>query len=70
MVDHFSGFTWAMTCPDKVADRCVAFVVSIFLQAGFGMPDILQSDNGGEFVNKVMEGNINMLYGLIIKYIF
>jgi hypothetical protein len=53
--DHFGGFTWGDTVPDKVADRLVQFILDIFVKGGYGAPEIVLSDNGGEVTNKIIK---------------
>lgn len=53
VVDHFSNFTWAKPLKTKEAHETAAHLYDIFLE--FGAPKYLQSDNGGEFVNHVVE---------------
>ncbi len=50
MVDHHSGFTWGETFEDKVSDNMVMWVMSI-LMSGYGKPEIVLTDNGGEVTN-------------------
>jgi len=44
-----------MTCQDKVQDNLVKFLADLILKFGYGPPDILLSDNGGEVMNQLME---------------
>ena len=44
-----------MTCQDKVQDNLVKFLADLILKFGYGPPDILLSDNGGEVTNRLME---------------
>lgn len=55
MTDHFGGFTWGDTCEDKVGDRILHFVYNILITAGFGCPQVLLSDNGGDVTNKLVK---------------
>ena len=50
---HFSKFALLRILPNKSAESVVNELKQIWCD--FGPPDILQSDNGGEFVNKEME---------------
>jgi hypothetical protein len=54
MTDHFSGFVWTKTFPDKAADNLVNWAFSIIMN-GFGCPDIVLSDNGGDVTNNLTE---------------
>jgi len=53
VVDHFSGFPWAFPLFTKRAEE-VAYKLFTELFVVFGPPQILHSDNGGEFVNTVI----------------
>ena len=50
--DHFSKFSWAYPLVNKTAAGVVERLMTIFTQ--FGLPKILQSDNGHEFVATVI----------------
>ncbi|CAF1292393.1 unnamed protein product [Rotaria sordida] len=50
--DHFTKFSWLNALPSKQAYHVAATLRNIFLQ--FGPPKILQSDNGKEFVAKII----------------
>ena len=52
--DHFSKFCWAQPLESKEANAVYSVVRYIFFN--FGPPRILQSDNGREFVNDLMNG--------------
>ena len=54
IVDHWSKFTFACPIPSKSA-RDVADVLQRHVFSVFGLPSILQNDNGREFVNKLIE---------------
>ena len=54
-VDHWSKFNFAYALPKKSA-VCVAAALNSHLFPYFGVPRILHSDNGREFVNSVIEG--------------
>ena len=54
--DHFSGFTWGTSCEDKLSDNLVQFLVNLVVGAGFGSPEIILFDNGGEVTNKLVDG--------------
>lgn len=51
--DHFSKFCWAKALENKEAIAVFSVVREIFFQ--FGPPRILQSDNGREFVNSLID---------------
>jgi transposase InsO family protein len=57
MTDHFSGFCWAKTFPDKAADNLVTWAFDIIMN-GFGCPDIVLSDNGKDVTNKLTKSKI------------
>ena len=48
-IDHFSKFYWAFPIEYKNADTCIKYIKKFFMINDF--PKILQSDNGGEFIN-------------------
>ena len=50
--DHFSKFCWARALEKKEAHEVYHCVRDIFFM--FGPPHILQSDNGREFVNELI----------------
>ena len=52
--DHFSKFCWARPLQKKEAREVYQVVREIFFM--FGPPRILQSDNGREFVNDLING--------------
>ena len=52
--DHFSKFCWAQPLESKEANAVYSVVRNVFFN--FGPPRILQSDNGREFVNDMMNG--------------
>ena len=52
--DHLTKFVILRPLKAKTAVAIVHKVLDIFLS--FGAPSILQSDNGREFVNQVIEG--------------
>jgi hypothetical protein len=52
--DHFSKFCWAKPLEHKQADEVYNCTREIFFL--FGAPHILQSDNGREFVNQLING--------------
>jgi hypothetical protein len=49
-IDSFSQFTWSFALCDKTAAGVEREIITIF--KNFGYPRILQSDNGGEFIEK------------------
>lgn len=52
VVDHFSGFPWAFPLYTKTAAEVASHLMKLFLE--YGPPNILHSDNGGEFVNEII----------------
>lgn len=50
--DHFSKYCWVKPLENKEASEVYQAMREIFLT--FGPPHILQSDNGTEFVNKLI----------------
>ena len=51
-VDHFSKYAWAIPIKNKEAITVRNAIAQVFIQ---GYPEILQSDNGREFVNKILD---------------
>ncbi|CAM4953460.1 unnamed protein product [Rotaria socialis] len=62
--DHFSKYSWLDPLPSKEAINVAETLKSIFYQ--FGPPRILQSDNGREFVAKVILDLTKSWPGLLI----
>lgn len=50
LYDHFSKFSLLYVVPDKTANSVATVLLQVFSQ--FGPPEILQSDNGKEFINQ------------------
>jgi len=48
IVDHFSSYPWTFLLKDKTAESVMKCLKDFFKL--FGCPDIIQSDNGGEFI--------------------
>jgi IS30 family transposase len=53
VVDHFSNYPWAFPLYTKQAEETAYHLFQLFCT--FGSPKILQADNGGEFVNHVVD---------------
>ncbi len=62
--DHFPKYSWLYPMPTKEAVNVAEILKSIFHQ--FGPPKILQSDNGREFVAKVILDLVKSWPGLLI----
>jgi hypothetical protein len=62
--DHFSKYSWLYPLPSKEAINVAETLKSIFFQ--FGPPRILHSDNGREFVAKVILDLTKLWPGLLI----
>lgn len=62
--DHFTKYSWLFPLTSKEAVNVVTVLKSIFYQ--FGPPRILQSDNGREFVAKVILDLKKLWPGLLI----
>ncbi|CAF2943784.1 unnamed protein product [Rotaria sp. Silwood2] len=62
--DHFSKYSWLYPLTSKKAVNVAEALKSIFYQ--FGPPKILQSDNGREFVAKVILDLTKLWPGLLI----
>jgi hypothetical protein len=60
VVDHFSGFPWAFPLMSKSADEVAYHLVHLFFLVG--PPKILHSDNGGEFVNSLLDHISKLLF--------
>ena len=58
-IDHWSKFNFAFPLKSKDAESVAAKLKS-FIFPYFGMPKIFHSDNGGEFVNHVVENLISL----------
>ena len=56
--DHFSRFSYAEPSRSKTAEEAAACLFNFCLL--YGPPAILHSDNGGEFVGKVVEETLNL----------
>jgi hypothetical protein len=56
-VDHFSKKTWSFLIPDKTA-ATITEKINLVL-GSVNPPSVIQSDNGGEFVNKIVEQYIS-----------
>ena len=61
VVNVLSGFIVLRALKDKAMDTVARALWKIFYE--FGTPKIIQSDNGTEFVNSVMQG-LTKLYGV------
>ena len=57
--DHFTRFSWAKPMKSKEAKNVASFLFEIFMT--FGVPRILHSDNGKEFVAQIIK-NLIALY--------
>lgn len=57
-VDHWSKFNFAYPLESKRA-KCVAVVLTQQLFPYFGVPRILHSDNGREFVNSIIKATLD-----------
>ena len=69
MVDVFSRFVFLFSIPDKQAETIATKLLKVFFL--FGFPKIIQSDNGTEFKNKLMNlicKNSNIDHRLISAY--
>ena len=62
--DHFTKYSWAYPLMSKKAEEVAEKLIDIFCQ--FGPAKILQSDNGREFVAKVINETANLWPGLVI----
>ena len=64
MRDHFTKFSWAHALPSKHAAGVAAKLKTTFCQ--FSSPEILQSDNGSEFVAEVISDLVKSWPGTLI----
>ncbi len=53
MIDTYSKFAWAKACKSKHAAHVAKFLYKTFMNEGF--PLLIQSDNGKEFINQVLD---------------
>jgi hypothetical protein len=60
VVDHFSGFPWAFPQFTKSSHETAYNLMKLFFV--FGPCEILHSDNGGEFVNKIVD-ELSVVFG-------
>jgi transposase InsO family protein len=63
VVDHFSGYPWVFTLKNKTAEEVKDKLVVLFKKEG--IPEMFQSDNGGEFKGEVD----SLLEKLQIKFV-
>ena len=63
-IDHWSKFNFAYPIPSKHA-KCVAECLDKNVFPCFGIPRILQSDNGREFINHVIKELIDQWHSNI-----
>ena len=56
VIDCFSKYCWLVPLCSKTAVEVVKALCSIFIQ--FGCPNIIQSDNGKEFVANIVHAQI------------
>jgi hypothetical protein len=69
VIDHFSNFAWAFPLKSKKASETAYHLYRLFCD--WGAPKVLQSDNGGEFVNNTLAGlakewNFTLVTGITI----
>lgn len=65
--DHFTKFCWAHPLETKEAQEVYSVVRNIFFN--FGPPRILQSDNGREFVNDLMNSLEDDFPGMFLLFL-
>ena len=63
-VDHWSTFNFAYALEARSA-RIVAGILNMHIFPYFGIPRILQSDNGREFVNEVLSEMLKLWHSNI-----
>ena len=59
IMDHFTKFGWAFSLPTKQAIYVHRRLLEIFFQ--FDPPEILQSDNGWEFIAAIIAKTMKVL---------
>ena len=64
IVDHWSKFTLAFSIPSR-STRDVTNALQRHVFPVFGLPNILQSDNGHEFVNKLIKEVVSTWLGQV-----
>lgn len=65
VVDHFSKFTFLKAMKDATANNVIQFLVQEIFNK-FGVPEIIHSDNGAQFISKAFT---NMIETYKIKHI-
>ena len=63
-IDHFSKYAWAIPIKNKEAITVRNAIANVFIQ---GHPEIIQSDNGKEFTNKILD---EYLFGINVTHIY
>ena len=53
LIDIFTRFAWLRPLPDKTGINVAKTLMNIFMD--FTFPKIIQSDNGTEFVNSIIQ---------------
>jgi transposase InsO family protein len=69
VVDYFTGFCWIRPLPNKLGKTIALALWEICRD--FGLPKIIQSDNGTEFLNSVIEALMALMHvehRLVTKY--
>jgi transposase InsO family protein len=66
VIDHFSGYPWAFPTFTKTKEEVSSILIKLFFDVG--PPKILHSDNGGEFINGIIDEisksmNITLAHG-------
>jgi transposase InsO family protein len=59
VIDLATRFVWIRSMPDKLATTIAKTLWEIF--SNFGIPRVIQSDNGTEFVNKVLKALVDVM---------
>ncbi len=54
IIDHYTSFVWSFPLRSKEGQE-VASCLRTVIELGFGPPEILHTDNGGEFNNKDLQ---------------
>ena len=63
-IDHFSKYSWAIPIRNKESIAVRSAIAQVFIN---GYPELIQSDNGKEFINKTLNA---YLEGIDVKHLY